>query len=265
MSITTIELPCTPLDDTALFYFPSLRALPGFAHAITSRPWNMATHCGPAADLAVARRRRICEFLGLPFENLTAPEQTHSPYVLRVLESDVGAGRDGRHTAIRFVDGLVCDIPGVALMQFSADCPLILFVEPSRRIVATAHASWRCTVCGIAEEVVRQLRGCLGIDPANLHVGISPCAGPERYEVGEDVRRIARARLPEADRFFHPKAGAIFFDLRAANVDQLLRGGVSPERITVAAQCTLGDERCYSHRREGNRAGRFALVAGFLA
>ncbi len=264
MSVATIQLPFTPLEETALFFFPSLRKAPGFAHAITSRPWNMATHCGPAADRAVARRRRVCEFLGLPFENLTAPEQTHSPYVLSVLPSEIGAGRDGRHTAIRFVDGLVCHLPGVALMQFSADCPLILFVEPSRRILATAHASWRCTVCGIVEEVVRQLRGCFEIDPAKLHVGISPCAGPERYEVGEDVRRIARTRLPEADRFFRQNAETIYFDLRAANVDQLLRCGIPAGHVTVAAECTLSDDRFYSHRREGSQAGRFALVAGFL-
>lgn len=264
MSVSTIELPSTPLEDTALFLFPSLRDVAGFAHAVTSRPWNMATHCGPDPDRAVARRRRVCECLGLPFRNLTAPEQTHSPYVLRLLPTDVGAGRDGRHTAIRFVDGLICNLPGVPLMQFSADCPLILFVEPRRRILATAHSSWRCTVCGIAEEVVSQLRRDFEVDPAGLTVGISPCAGPQRYEVGEDLRRIARSRLPEADRFFRSTADKVYFDLRAANVDQLLRCGIPSENITVAAQCTLGDDRFYSHRREGDRAGRFALVAGFL-
>ena len=181
----TIELTSTPFEDTSLFQFPTLSAIVGFRHAITSRPWNMATHCGPETGRAVERRKAICRELGLPFDKLTAPDQVHSPHVLRVRPSDVGAGREGRHTAMRFVDGLLCDLPDVTLMQFSADCPIIVLVEPHRRIIGTAHASWRGTVAGIAGELVRQLRKEWEIEPGRLLAGICPCAGPSAYEVGE--------------------------------------------------------------------------------
>ncbi len=259
----TVELLATPVDDGTIFQFPALTAIPGFAHAITSRPWNMATHCGPDTDKAIARRRRVCEFIGLPFENLTAADQIHSPHVIRLTRSDIGAGRDGRQTALKFIDGLICDLDDVPVMQFSADCPLLILVEPQRRVFGTCHASWRGTVAEITMELVRQMKREFEVDPARLIGGLCPCAGPTEYEVGDDVRRIALARLPDAERFFPRVADRWRFDLRSANLDQLARSGVSPGNISVASICTLSDDRFYSFRCEGDKAGRFALAAGF--
>jgi len=252
-----------PFEDTALLSFASLRRVEGFVHCFTTKPWNMAVHRGPDTESAVARRRRICDHLGLAFEHLTAADQIHSAHVLRIIPSDVGRGREGRADALQFVDGMVCDIPGVPLVQFSADCPLIVLVEPRRRVFGTAHASWRGTVGGIALELVRQMVGEYEVDPAELVAGIGPCAGRDEYEVGEAVFRIAAARLRLAERYFRRGGGKLCFDMKSANAAQLIEAGVRPERISIAAESTISDGRFYSHRREGERTGRFALLAGF--
>lgn len=261
---STIPMIETPLDDTCLFQFSELLSIDGFRHAITSRPWNLATHCGPDTELAVERRRRVCERIGLPFDRLVAPDQIHSPHVVHVTGDDAGRGRDGRHTALRFVDGIVCGESDLPVMQFSADCPLVLLVEPRRRVFGTAHASWRGTVAGITTELVRQLQTSFDIAPSDLTAAICPCAGPAEYEVGDEVRRVAIARLgANAAEFFPAVSGRLHFDMRGANVSQLLKSGVCPDRIHVAKHSTLADERFFSYRREGAAAGRFALIAGF--
>ncbi len=253
-----------PLDDTTLLRFRSLAEQPGLVHAITTAPWNMAPHRGPQADLAVERRRRVCEHLGLDFERLTAPDQIHSPHVLRVDEHDVGRGRFGRDSAIPFVDGLVCNLAKTPLLQLSADCPLMLIFDPRHNAIGTAHASWRGTVAGIATRLVEMMRREFGSRPGELLAGLAPCAGPQRYEVGDDVRRIAHTMLTGAERFF-PKPGAKHcFDMRAANADQLIRAGLDPDHIETADACTISDTRFYSHRREGAQTGRFALIAAVV-
>lgn len=250
-------------EDTSLLYFPALSGIEGFAHVVTTRPWNMATHRGPDTDLALDRRRRVCEHVGLAFQNLTGAEQIHSAHVVRILPSDVGAGRDGRHTAIRFVDGFVCDLPDVPVMMCSADCPMIVVVEPRSRVFGVAHASWRGTVAGMTAELVRQLRREFQVEPADLMAGICPCAGATRYEVGEEVFRIAQARWQDAEPFFPTVGGRRHLDLRAANAAQLVAAGVPPDRISVAEECTISDRRFFSYRRDGVATGRFALIAGF--
>lgn len=254
----------TELADTRLFQFESLNQIPNFHHVVTSKPWNMATHIGPETEKALDRRRRVCEFTNLPFDRLVAPDQIHSPHVVRITSADAGRGRDGRHTALRFVDGLVCNEPNLPIMQFSADCPLVLLVEPSRRIFGTVHASWRGSVAGITTELVRQLRAQFDVDPSKLAAAICPCAGPDEYEVGEEVRRVAIARLgAAAAEFFPQKGGRLHFDMRGANIRQLLGAGVAAENIRVAAESTIGDDRFFSYRREGADTGRFVLLAGF--
>jgi len=251
-------------EDTQLLRFSNFDAIPGFVHAITTRPWNMAPHRGPEADQAVDRRRRICAHLGFDFDKLTAADQIHSGHVVCIGPPDVGAGRFGRDTAVKFVDGLVSNLSGVPLLQLSADCLLILVVDPVLRAVGTAHASWRGTVARIAENLIAAMVRSFQSKPADLHVGLAPCASPPRYEVGDDVCRIARAMLPMADVALPvAPSGRRCFDLKAANTQALLDAGVSGERIIAATECTMADARFYSHRRDGEATGRFALFAGF--
>lgn len=256
-----VPLIVEPLADSQLMRFLGLSGCAELVHAITTRPWNMAPHRGPQAELALARRAQLCRHLGLDFERLTAAEQIHSHHVLRVRPEDVGAGRTGRDDAVRFVDGLICDLPGVPLLQLSADCPLLLVFDPQRRALGTAHASWRGTVARIAETLVSAMTREFGCRPAELRAGLCPCAGPDRYEIGEEVVRIARSLLPHADRFLPSRGEKHCFDLRTANVDQLLRAGLAPDHIEVAAECTISDTRFFSHRRDGPATGRFALIA----
>lgn len=257
-----VDLQIEKFHDTELLRFAALNEIHGFTHVITTRPWNMATHRGPQHEHAVARRRQLCEHIGLPFDKLTAADQVHSPHVLRVCAKDAGAGHDSRDTAIKFTDGLVCDVPGVPIIQFSADCPLILAVDPHHRAFGTAHASWRGTVTQIAEELLRQMTREFGTKPEELTVALCPCAGPVEYEVGDDVRRIAAARLGDVDRFFPVRDGRIYFDMRTANAAQLIGAGVNPDRIFIANHSTMADPRFYSHRRDGADTGRFAIIAG---
>lgn len=250
--------------DTQLLRFPGFEAIPGFAHAITTRPWNMAPHRGPDAEKAVDRRRRICEHLGFDFDKLTAPDQIHSGHVVRIGLTDIGSGRMGRDSAVRFVDGLVSNLTGVPLLQLSADCLLIMVVDPVRRTIGTAHASWRGTVAHVGSNLIRAMTQSFGSKPRDLMAGLAPCASPPRYEVGEDVCRIAREMLSVGESIL-PTApsGRRCFDLKTANARALVETGVSPDKIITAAECTMADDRFYSHRRDGESTGRFALFAGF--
>jgi len=261
--INRVQLDSERIDDGTVLSFAALRAINGFAHAVTTRPWNMATHRGPEAELAADRRRRVCDHLGLPFDHLVALNQIHSPHVVQIRPSDRGAGRADRTSAIQFADGAVCDLPQTPVMQFSADCPLLVAVEPRRRVFGTAHASWRCTVAGIAGELLWMMGKAFDVRPESLIVCICPCAGPDEYEVQDDMFRIAQARLGDAERFFPMRDNRRCFDMRAANMAQLMAAGVRSENIHVADHSTMSDARFYSHRRDGAATGRFALIAGF--
>lgn len=249
-------------DGLMLLKFDGLSRVPGLAHAVTTRPQNYAPHRGLDREAALVHRRRVCEILGLDFDRLTSPAQVHGGEVLPLAECDIGRGRDGRDSALRFVDGLICDRPGVPLILLSADCPLVCAVDPDRRAIGAVHASWQGTVAGATRQMIELLVRTFGSDPARLLTAVAPSAGPCCYEVGDEVRRVARTRLTDADTFFRPHGDRLIFDLWAANRRQLLDGGVLPGHIEISGICSICDARLWSHRRDGAAAGRTALFIG---
>jgi len=173
--------------------------------------------------------------------------------------SDVGCGREGRSSAVRFVDGLVTNRPGVPLILMSADCPLVCAYDPEHRVIGAVHSSWQGTVAHATTQMIRVMQQSFGSNPAAILAAISPSAGPCCYEVGEEVRRIARSKLAETDRYFPQQGGRMTFDLWAANRQQLLDAGVAPKHVETAGLCSMCDSRFWSHRRDGADAGRSAL------
>jgi hypothetical protein len=250
------------LEELVLLSFERLAQESGFVHAVTGGRPNFAPHRGQGRNEAIQWRQRVCQRMGMPFERLTSPAQIHGNLILKVEKEDEGQGRFGRDTAIPYVDGLVCDAPGVPLILLSADCPLVVVCDPDRPAVGAVHASWLGTVSRITSALVEQMVTNFDSDPARLLAGIAPSAGPCCYEVGEEVYRIAQTRLEKPDDCFRSEGGKLYLDLWRANQQQLMAGGVPDENIEVAEICSICDERLWSHRRDGSEAGRFALFCG---
>ena len=223
----------------------------GVPHLVTTRQGPDVERVRHDTDAA---GRQIAQFLGL--HDAAFLEQVHGGDVLTC----DGPGRVGR------ADGLVTAGRSLALLGKSADCPIVLIADRRGRAAGFAHASWRATVAGITSAVVRRMIEC-GCIAADLVACICPSAGPECYEVDQEVRMAAVERLGlRAGAFFHPGPnGKDRFDLWAANRDALARAGVPSLSVHTAGVCTLCRNDVFpSHRREGQSAGRFAAVIGML-
>jgi hypothetical protein len=163
----------------------------------------------------------------------------HGSVVARVGEDDDhrGAPRveaDGQATALR----------RVGVMVLSADCLPVALGSPGA--VAMLHAGWRGLAAGVLEQGVLALRELDGSDEIVAVIG--PGAGACCYEVGPEVHTALTGTS---------RRGPI--DLRALARRRLLAAGV--EEVREVSACTICDRRFFSHRREGERAGRQAGVA----
>ncbi len=161
-------------------------------------------------------------------------------------------------------DVILTDRPEVTLVMRFADCVPILLYDPRRRALALAHAGWRGTVLGAAAAAVEALDTAFGTRPGDVVAAVGPAIGPDHYEIGPEVVAEVRAAFGEAAERLLPRYGDRFhLDLWEANRLQLLRAGVLPENIEVAALCTACHlDDWYSHRAEHGRTGRFgALLA----
>jgi YfiH family protein len=252
--------------------FESLQGLPGLRHVVTTRTGGVSV--GPFASLnlgfvdgddprnVVENRRRAAAALGTDIGRLVVPRQAHTDTVAIVGTPDAGRGALDDAGAPPRTDGLATGAPGVTLLVQSADCPLILIHDAVRGAIAAVHAGWRGALAGIAGRAVAMLRERLGCDPADLRACIGPSVGPCCYEVDEDVAE-AFARVNPAGLACLARTGRrAVLDLRTLNASQLVAAGIRPDRIEVARVCTRCDAaRFFSVRRDGNRTGRFGLLA----
>jgi YfiH family protein len=215
--------------------------LPGAGHALfTPRAFgNLSTQRGDDHEHGRRLRDELCEELQLQW--LCASRQVHGTTVQRVRSPGAAAGQPVAIDA----DGHATPRSGLGMMVLTADClPVALGSEGA---VAMVHAGWRGLAEGVLEEGVRALQELGGHD--RLTAVIGPGAGACCYEVGPEVH----AAFGDA----RPARGNI--DLHAIAHERLLAAGVS--EVRDLGLCTICDERWFSHRREGDRAGRQAGVA----
>jgi polyphenol oxidase len=221
---------------------------------------NMSSVGGDGAEHGLNARERLRETLGV--RRLVRGYQVHGTVVGKVLADGERPGtsnkvfeRPGTNNAFECedstrqpvfeADGHALAAPDLAAMVLTADCiPVALGAQGA---VAAVHAGWRGLAAGVLEEGVQALREVGGLGEVVAVVG--PCAGACCYEVGEEVH-AAFAGVHRDGRLI---------DLRAIAHDKLVAVGVA--EVLDAEACTICDERFFSHRREGIRAGRQAGLA----
>jgi YfiH family protein len=203
---------------------------------------NMSSVGGDGAQEGALARERLRTLIGA--RALARGYQVHGSLVTRVVEMPPD---DADVTAVD-ADGQATALAGVGAMVLTADClPVAL---GARGAVAMVHAGWRGLAAGVLAEGARALRELEPSQGAGETVAvIGPCAGACCYEVGDEVQRAFAGSHHSGSRI----------DLRAIAREQLEALGVKDVRD--AGGCTICDERYFSHRREGPRAGRQAGVA----
>jgi YfiH family protein len=216
--------------------------LPGGAQALfsTRAQGNMSSVAGEGREEAGGARERLRAEIGV--ERLARGYQVHGDVVglVRTLADVQDEGRP-RSSA----DGQATTLSGVGAMVLTADCLPVALASPSA--VAMLHAGWRGLAAGVLESGVAAMRE-LGGEQEIVAV-IGPGAGGCCYEVGPEVHAALGRSGERAART----------DLRAIARERLVAAGIAD--VADVAACTICDERFFSHRREGARAGRQAALA----
>lgn len=130
----------------------------------------------------------------------------------------------------------------------TADClPIFLWAGQTVGII---HAGWRGLANGIIDKAIKLISG----EP-KVEIWIGPHAGPERYEVGEEVlEAIGRTAVSQIAN----RAGKYRLDMARTAQNQLLERGYF---FSDCGICTISDERFYSFRRNRTELRNLSYIA----
>ena len=200
--------------------------------------------------------------LGLDPEKAVISHQTHTDNIRIVTKEDIGKGII-RERDYKDVDGLVTNIPGVALVTQFADCVPLLFFDPKKQVIAASHAGWRGTVLEIGLKTVKIMRELFGSDPADILAAIGPSIGKCCYEVDDPVAlEIEKISYLKKEKLLFSKGGGKYqLDLKETNRQILINAGIKDSNICVSDLCTCcHSEIFHSHRATAGKRGNLAAV-----
>jgi YfiH family protein len=189
-------------------------------------------------------RALMADALGVSEQRLLVPYQVHSPDVL--IAHDIWQERPR-------VDGLVTNVPGLAIGVTGADCGMLLFADPQSRVIGACHAGWKGALTGVLENTLAKMEE-LGAKRSAISAVLGPTIGAKSYEVGpEFVARFAQDE-EEAQRFFSksPRDGHAMFDLPGFIAMRLQRAGVM-QFHDLGLDTYADEERFFSYRRTTHR------------
>lgn len=200
--------------------------------------------------------------LGISPRDVVMGLQTHTNHVVRVDERNKGQGLFRKR--MKDVDGLITNVPGVALVTYHADCTPVYLYDPVKKAIGMVHAGWRGTVQEISGVAVRKMEEKFGSNPKDMVAMIGPCISQEHFECDRDVVDAVHAMSVDAEEMISYDAPTGKYHVSIAGVNRLVlqAAGILENNIDMQDTCTYGNpERYYSHRRDGKqRGGHCALV-----
>jgi YfiH family protein len=218
-------------------------SLPGGGVLFTDRSHgNMSSVGGLGAEHGLEAREDLRDRLGL--QALARGYQVHGGVVEIVAETP---GSEPDTADLVRADGQATTVRSLGVMVLAADCLPVVISRAGA--IAMVHAGWRGLAAGVLESGVKAVGDLDASQVEGLVAVLGPCAGPCCYEVGPEVHAALGSGLDH-------KAP---IDLRAVARQRLRAAGV--DQVSEVGGCTICDERYFSHRREGDAAGRQAGVA----
>lgn len=152
-------------------------------------------------------------------------------------------------------DGLITQIPGLALAIQVADCAAILLWDAKNKIIGALHAGWRGAASDIVPAGIDKMKK-LGAEPHSMSAFVSPCISLKNFEVGPEVADLFPDKFVDYEHFEKPHV-----DLKGFLKHQMQEAGLSDEQIEINPKCTIEDvENLYSYRRQGKKSGRMMAI-----
>ncbi|WP_233356074.1 peptidoglycan editing factor PgeF [Henriciella aquimarina] len=234
---------------------PHLASMKGLRHGFFGRQGGTSDgiyeslNVGPGSDdkpKAVTRNRAlIAEEIGAKGpEMLLSCHQVHSD---RALLATMPWG-DERPRA----DGMVTNLPGIALCILTADCVPVLLADRKAGVIGACHAGWKGALGGICEATIAKMEE-IGANRKDIHAAVGPCIGQDSYEVGPEFRDEFLERAPWSGNLFWPgQAGRFQFNIETFVKNRLVHEKLAWVDVIGHDTCAM-EEMYFSNRRRTHR------------
>ncbi len=192
-------------------------------------------------DLTEKQKQILSAQLGFTLKTTVNIRQVHGNEVIIISKVDEYISLE----ILKEADGILTDVAHLPILIRSADCVPIFIYDLKQKRIGLLHAGWKGTQQKILINALKLMR----IQSEDVKIAFGPAIRDCCYEIGKDVLEYFPDDAVQ-------RQSRYYLDLVKANIRQAVDFRIEKENITDCQICTCCDESYFSHRKEGDSAGR---------
>ena len=139
---------------------------------------------------AINSYKLLCDSIDCDYKNLVKTNQEHTDCVKIVNRKIKDREPDFNLKEYFSTDGLITDKKNLILSTTNADCILLLFFDPVKKIIANTHSGWKGTLQRISVKTVEKMVEEYNCNPSDIVCCICPSIRKCHFEVEKDVKDL---------------------------------------------------------------------------
>lgn len=226
--------------------------------------FNLGLYSGDTEENVIENRKRLCNLLNIPLDNLYLPYQTHEDKVCIIDQQFLDKNKQEKDRLLNGIDAVITNVRQICIGVTTADCVPVLIYDPVNNVIAAVHAGWRGTVSKIIQRTIIKMQNEFGCNPADMIAGVAPSISQQNFEVGDEVTAEFEAvHFPmEKISYRNSTTHKAHINLQETNKYLLIQAGVLPQNIEIANMCTYENSSLFfSARRQTINSGRMVTGA----
>ena len=227
----------------------------------TSKPHNQKL---PENDYkkAVEDYKNVCNALNENYVNIVKTNQEHTDNIKIVSNKINKDFMDINLEEYASTDGLITNKSNFILSTTNADCILLLFYDPIKKVIANVHSGWRGTLQRISVKAVEKMEREFNSKPQDIIACMCPSIRKCHFEVDKDVKDMFEKEFNE-NELVKNKFITKQQDKEKWNIDTILinkiilkNSGLKSENIIDSGICSVcNSDIVHSFRAEGPNYG----------
>ena len=166
------------------------------------------------------------------------------------------------------VDGICTNVRNNILATVNADCILILFFDPIKKVVANVHSGWRGTLQKISVKTVDKMVEQYKCNPQDIICCICPSIRKCHFEVEQDVKDSFVMEFQDMfnlDEVIEEKILGKKWNIDTVRINEILleKRGLRKDNIIDCGICSVcNSDIIHSYRIEGKGNGLSSAIIG---
>lgn len=197
---------------------------------------------------AIGDYKKLCQAMGSKLAHVVKTNQEHTDEVKIIDEKIKENEPDFNLEQYAKTDGMVTNQKDIMLATTNADCILLLFFDPVKKVIANVHSGWRGTLQRISVKAVQKMKKEFDCAPKDIICCICPSIRKCHFEVEQEVKESFEKEFQDIeniDEIIEETIPNQKWQIDTVKINQIIleKEGLKKENIIDSGICSV----CHSN------------------